>query len=754
MFALEGALRAAIVMPLAFALSLEVFGLKQMALFAAFGSMSLLVFVDFAGPRRTRLLAYLALVGAAVCLIVIGTLCSRSPWLAAGATALVAFAILFAGVLSEYIAAAYSPAMLAFVLAVMVPGGAAVIPARLAGWGLAGALSIGAVLLLWPQRPRDALREAAAQAALKLAELVEAIASEDPAAAGQAQEHAREATLAMRRRFLAIRHRPNGDASRSAALARLVDDLGWLRAIATPAPAMPCVQTPFALQREQLEAVVPAALRSLAGRLPFGELSRAGGGAPTPAAAALARVQRVNDALGATLIERAEHWQHALDEAAATCELDEAYRLRQLSLATLRTGRDALLACGEPAADDPLATRRAQLGVAGRRARTHASMRSAWLRNSVRGSAGLTLAVLVGQLSGLQHAFWIVLGTISVLRSNALATGTTIVSALLGTLAGIVVGGALLVALAGHESALWAVLPFAVLVAAYAPQAISFAAGQAAFSVVVLVLFNLLQPSGWRVGLVRVEDVAIGAAVSLLAGVLIWPRGAAAVLRESIGDAYVRAARYLDATIGALLGGGGGPPELAAREAGAAALLMESTAREYLSERGSPRSSLDDLTVLVAGAARMRWVAMLLENAQASTRLAPIDTRLQRLARAREAFEAERRGISVWYEQLGAAISNAETPPAPQPAISADATTPPARVVLEHAPAAHGLPPGLAIAWAHRHLQALAALEPALARAGGRLDQPGTGRRQAVGARRVHAWRPALRRRPRDSLPL
>ncbi len=135
-------------MPLAFALSLEVFGLKQMALFAAFGSMALLVFVDFAGPRRTRVLAYLALVAAGAVLTVIGTLCSRSPWLAAGATALVAFAILYAGVVSEYIAAAYSAAMLTFVLPVMVPGGAAVIPTRLAGWGLAGALSIAALSLL------------------------------------------------------------------------------------------------------------------------------------------------------------------------------------------------------------------------------------------------------------------------------------------------------------------------------------------------------------------------------------------------------------------------------------------------------------------------------------------------------------------------------------------------------------------------------------------------------------------------------
>jgi len=732
LFALKSALRAAIVMPLAFALSLEVFGLKQMALFAAFGSMALLVFVDFAGPRRTRLLAYLALVAAGAVLTVVGTLCSRSPWLAAGMTALVAFAILYAGVVSEYIAAAHSAAMLTFVLPVMVPGSPAVIPTRLAGWGLAGALSIGAVLLLWPQRPRDALREAAARAMLALAELVEAIAGEDRAAAVPAQEQARETVLATRGRFLAIQHRPNGDASRSAALARLVDDLGWLRAIAMPAPTMPCAQTPFAAEREELEAAVPAALRSLAALVLLGELSHPDG-TQSAARAALARVQRAHDALGASLIARAQHWQRELDETAATRELDEVYRIRQLSFATLRTGANALLASGEPAADDPLATRRAQLGVAGRVARTHASMRSAWLRNSVRGSAGLTLAVLIGQLSDLQHAFWIVLGTMSVLRSNALATGTTIVAALLGTLGGIVVGGALLVALGSDESALWAILPIAVLVAAYAPQAISFAAGQAGFSVVVLVLFNLIQPSGWRVGLVRVEDVAIGAAVSLLAGVLIWPRGAAAVLRESIGDAYVRTARYLDATIGALLGGDGGPPELAAGEAGAAGQLLEATAREYLSERSSPRSSMDDLTVLVAGVSRMRRVAGLLENAQTLTRLAPIDTRLRRLGRAREAFETERRGICTWYEQLGTAIAHAVAPPAPRTALAADATTPPARVVLERSPGASGVPPGLAIAWAHRHLRALAEFEPALARAGELLGQPGVNRGQAVG---------------------
>ena len=123
MFVLKSALRTAIVVPLAFALALLVIEVKQTALFAAFGSMALLVFVDFGGSRRTRLRAYLLLLAAGAVLIAVGTLCSRSTWLATVAMAVVAFAILFAGVLSDYVAAARSAAILTFVLPVMVVGG-------------------------------------------------------------------------------------------------------------------------------------------------------------------------------------------------------------------------------------------------------------------------------------------------------------------------------------------------------------------------------------------------------------------------------------------------------------------------------------------------------------------------------------------------------------------------------------------------------------------------------------------------------
>ena len=352
---------------------------------------------------------------------------------------------------------------------------------------------------------------------------------------------------------------------------------------------------------------------------------------------------------------------------------------------------------------------------------------------------GLALAVLVAQLTDLQHGFWIVLGTMSVLRSSAVSTSATVVWALLGTLAGIVVGGLVVLLLGGTPGALWAVLPFAVLLAAYAP-AISFAAGQAAFTVVVLVLFNLIQPAGWKVGLVRVEDIAIGAAVSLLVGVLIWPRGATAILRGALGAAYVEAARYLDVAIAALLGDSEEVrPGEAARAASDAAQLLDTALRDYLSGRSSARGRLHDLTVLSTGAGRVRRVARLLENPHALIRLVPVGDEQPRLARARDGFEAQRRARCDWYRSLGTAISRAEPAPAPErgaagavgetETVGATGTPVKAKereiaagglVTLERAATAAGgggLQPGLAIAWAQLHLDVLTAFEPMLTEA-------------------------------------
>ena len=112
-------------------------------------------------------------------------------------------------------------------------------------------------------------------------------------------------------------------------------------------------------------------------------------------------------------------------------------------------------------------------------------------------------------------------------------------AALAGTVAGFVIGGILLALIGTNTTLLWCVLPAAVFVAGIAPAAISFAAGQAAFTLTLVILFNIIAPAGWQVGLLRVEDIALGCAVSLVVGTLFWPRGARSALRRALAEAYV-----------------------------------------------------------------------------------------------------------------------------------------------------------------------------------------------------------------------
>ncbi len=119
----------------------------------------------------------------------------------------------------------------------------------------------------------------------------------------------------------------------------------------------------------------------------------------------------------------------------------------------------------------------------------------------------------------------------------------------------------------------------------------------------------------------RVEDVAVGAGVSLLVGLLLWPRGATTILRGAIGAAYDGAARYLDATITALLGDGEqAHSSRAAREAFDTAQLLDAAMRDYLANRGSARRRINDLTLLATGAGRVRRVARLLQDAHSFMR--------------------------------------------------------------------------------------------------------------------------------------
>jgi hypothetical protein len=235
-----------------------------------------------------------------------------------------------------------------------------------------------------------------------------------------------------------------------------------------------------------------------------------------------------------------------------------------------------------------------------------------WLHNSLRGAVGLGLAVLVADLLSVQHAFWVALATLAVLRSSALNTGQNIVRAVLGTTVGFVIGGGIVALVGTNTAVLWALLPFAVLLAGLAPATVSFAAGQAAFTLTLTILFNLLAPAGWQLGLVRIEDIALGGAVSLLVGLMLWPRGAGVALGRALSAAYTDSLSYLTSAVAYGVGrcdaGGGttGPPVGQAAQAAAAARRLDDTYRSYLAERGAKPVPLAEVTALVTGVVAVR----------------------------------------------------------------------------------------------------------------------------------------------------
>jgi uncharacterized membrane protein YccC len=552
--ALHRAVRAAIVIPATFAITLLVIRDLQLATFAVFGCFALLVLADFGGLRRARAAAYVgAALGGAV-LVALGTAASPNAAVAAAVMLVLGLTVSFSGVFGGYVAAAQTALLLAFVLAVSIPAPLSAIPTRVGGWLVAGAVSTLAGLFLWPWFERVALRKRAAEACIAVAALV---ASErhhpgDDATA-QLTEPARGAVAAVRGEYGHTSMRPAGPTRHDRAFVELVTQIEQI---------VDLLERPFYEQRQNfrpcteegrhLAAAVTAALRASAAVLE---------GGPPPDIGAVESARRAHRAA-------LDDWAAAqLRDGRAAEEvlegIDVDHTLRVIAYLAIALSANAVIAAGgRPHESFPLpAAIPRHEGARGvvlrtlRTVRTHLEPTSTVLHSSLRVAVGLALSVFLARTLGLAHAFWVVLGTLSVLRSNALGTGRTTVQAIAGSVIGFGAGG-LFASVAGKSPVLmWIALPVALFLASYAASAFGFIAGQAAFTVTVILIFNLISPAGWQVGLVRVEDVAVGTAISVVVGILLWPRGARRDLARATAAYYRAVGAYLERAFSLLLGG-------------------------------------------------------------------------------------------------------------------------------------------------------------------------------------------------------
>jgi uncharacterized membrane protein YccC len=537
--ALRRAARAAIVIPAVFAFTDLLLREPQILIFVVFGCFSLLVISDFGGFRRPRALAYLIATLGGAALVALGTLASSSSLLAGAAMLAVGFVVSFSRVFAGYTAAANTGLLLSFVIAITIPAPAVAIPQRVGGWAIAGLVSTLAAVALWPRFERLTMHRDTARALLTIADLVQAVGTAArPEDLEKLKADARRTVMSARQGFVDMAKRPTAAARSDRAFAQLLIEADRiLEIIERPFNAERPTVRPDIPETGRLVAAVVAALRSSAAAFK--------GGQPPDLDAIDGARQRHRAALDRWAAEQLRAGR-LIEEVLDGLDFDDT--LRVVSYLAFLIERNAVVAAGgQPDVRDTAIH-------IGRTIQAHLESPSTILQGSLRVAVGLAIAVSVARAFGLSHAFWVVLGTIQVLRSNALGTGRTAIQAVAGNAIGVLIGGLFAVLAGNHPLLMWIAFPIAIFGAAYSATTIGFMASQAAFTVNLIIVFNLISPAGWQVGLVRIEDLLVGALISLVVGLLLWPRGARREFGRALTSTYAVVVAYLDTAFDRVLG--------------------------------------------------------------------------------------------------------------------------------------------------------------------------------------------------------
>lgn len=543
--ALRRGLRAAIAVPVAAWLGAVAVGSPGAAAFAALGTVGLLITTDFAGPWRLRLGSYLTSGIAGTVIIAIGWACAQPVWLALLATAIVGFAISFTGVMRGGLALGAPALLVVYLVAINLGGPDDALGEYLVGWWLAVAVSTLTALLVLPRDRRLDVRGAVARCLDAAAGVVESGWNSEvsPGDRSASVEDFRKAVAALDKIFGGQQFRPQGATASDRALALLVEHVHTAQlvlAATSAADVEPDSGSPDSDRR--LALATTHALRNAADAMRDA--------AAAPSAEALDDLRRRQQ--GDT-----EAWVQA--QRLAGCDVAEveagiraAHIVRMAALLVEQIVELARRANGFDAEDlrglPPIPER-----SWGTLARANLSWRSPWFRGAVRVAIALTIGIAIVRAFGVVHGVWVLLGVMSVLRFDASSTRRFAWQAIVGTTVGVLVGSGIVWAAGERELLLWAVLPIAVFVAGWGPTAISYLAGQMAFSAFTITLLALITwPPTLDLGLVRVEDVAIGGGVAVLIGLLLWPGGARDALAGELRVAVTAAAAYLNDAVGAL----------------------------------------------------------------------------------------------------------------------------------------------------------------------------------------------------------
>lgn len=579
-------------------------GNAQVAVFATLAVIALLSVADFGGRAPARARAYAIALACGLALVALGTPISDDTPVATALTFVVTLAIGLVARLGRGAATGATALILLFVVSCGIPAAASALPDRLLGVAIGGVLSLLAALLLWPDRPEQERREALARAYGELAQGARRLSADRDA--GAERREARAAAEAALPWEGADADRPSGTADRDRAIRRLAEVADRLLVLLARMRAATPPHGPPDADRALLDRLGDA-LDGVAAAL----APPAGGRAPDPAEI----LSLAQDYRARTESELAESLLAGEAQPRLAADAQRSVAGVGLAAGAALAARESVPASGGPAAeaiDGPFAGR----GLAAppsRGAAVAARLRALLTPGSVALHDALRLALALAVARGvagafeLKHGFWVVFATLIVVRTNAVSTRATAAQALAGTLTGAAAGVGIIVASGGGTTFLAAILPLVIAIAVTG-AAFGTIGSQAGFTVLIIVLFSIVRPTGWELGLLRVEDVLVGLAIGIAIGLFTWPRGAAAQLSRAIAAQVEAAGAYLSAATLLRLGHGDrGALEGLRRAASDSIRRADDTLTVAVTER--PRSGAMEryADVLVAG--RRLWLA-------------------------------------------------------------------------------------------------------------------------------------------------
>ncbi|MFE9691522.1 FUSC family protein [Micromonospora sp. NPDC005806] len=573
------------------------YGLRNtvLATYALFGTVATGVFAQLPGAPTQRARTLLSALPMAWLLVAVGTVLAKSTWAAATGMLVIGFAVAFAGVGGPRLVGLANAFQLFYILACFPPYQPATLPARLAGVTLGIVLVSLAEVALWPGPAPVAFPQRLRDAARCVAALFDAIA-EVMSGQGAGEEVARRKAQAVRAvdqirvSHLPATQRPTSASVRDRALRDAAAAVHELLALAESLANDPRTKEIGDADGARLLRQCAASVRRSIGAL-----------WQAPAAGA-------DDQLAPPVSRRegglAQAWPSADATRLRVGAIAEAvvhFAGVFATAARLAGGALSRQAVVRPAAGPDLFwyARRSALSLYWQQFRVHLTPRSVYFDEAVRLAVALAAARTIAGTFELLHGFWVLLAILTLMRTSAADTGTTLGRAVVGTLIAAVASGLLL--LSSPAPAIYAaLLPVAMVLAFGVGPVLGLGWAQAMMTLLLIFVFAQLSPPNWQLVGARVVDVAIGATVGILAGLLLWPRGAAGELRRNAAAYLAAAAKTIEHTVKVLAGKDGTPEAMDATRR--SKKLTEAALAHYRSERHDPRmSTIDWDLLLIAG---------------------------------------------------------------------------------------------------------------------------------------------------------